>query len=497
VPADACGCKSGKKCGNACEGNSKANTECPLGACPCVVRGEKGDHCGNQRIARQQGASVEERPAGPKGIGLFALDAIKEREFVIEYTGEVMDDGELSRRKRDYAKNKQRRYYFMALGGGLTIDATKKVERFFFPFFCFGSLPFSFFVLFSKTPLSFSLTSSLSPTFFSLSLPLQLDIQKQGSLARYVNHSCDPNCETQQWIVEGRPVMALVALRAIAADEELSFSYNYERFGEEPIKCHCDAATCGGFLGKGRRRSGSRAADAAALGAPRPPSTAVGGKRTKRAKANSRVLPAPPSRAPRTASPPPRIPPLSRARARSSKKAAPSKKLAVKKAASLLRSNSNKKKRTTTMKKKTAPSNRVAAASTSAAPSKGGEDDEPSPLHILWTPEEDAALLDAVEEGGCRFYQKADFEAAVKKMPKSSRRPQPWTWLCLWRRWESLWSWNLEALHARFNPTGKSRTGAARTEKYWRCRPPKRRPRKKKKAPAWGKEKKRPKAKAG
>ena len=46
---------------------------------------------------------MEQRPAGPKGIGLFARDTIKEGELVLEYTGEVIDDSELGRRKGDYA----------------------------------------------------------------------------------------------------------------------------------------------------------------------------------------------------------------------------------------------------------------------------------------------------------------------------------------------------------------------------------------------------------
>lgn len=67
----------------------------------------------------------------------------------------------------------------------------------------------------------------------------------QGALGRFINHSCDPNCETQKWVVRGELAIGLFALRDIAAGEELTFDYNFERYGDKararprPRSLHC------------------------------------------------------------------------------------------------------------------------------------------------------------------------------------------------------------------------------------------------------------------
>ena len=35
----------------------------------------------------------------------------------------------------------------------------------------------------------------------------------QGNNARFINHSCDPNCETQKWLVRGELAIGLFALK--------------------------------------------------------------------------------------------------------------------------------------------------------------------------------------------------------------------------------------------------------------------------------------------
>lgn len=49
----------------------------------------------------------------------------------------------------------------------------------------------------------------------------------RGSIARFVNHSCDPNCTMDQWHVSGKPRMALFAKREIMTGEELTYDYNF------------------------------------------------------------------------------------------------------------------------------------------------------------------------------------------------------------------------------------------------------------------------------
>lgn len=62
-------------------------------------------------------------------------------------------------------------------------------------------------------------------------------------MAMYINHSCDPNCETDQ--IDGR--IWIIARRNIKAGEELTYDYNlFDGEGEAP--CTCGARTCRGTM---------------------------------------------------------------------------------------------------------------------------------------------------------------------------------------------------------------------------------------------------------
>jgi hypothetical protein len=51
----------------------------------------------------------------------------------------------------------------------------------------------------------------------------------RGSIARFVNHSCEPNCRMEKWTVSGKPRMALFAGESgIMTGEELTYDYNFE-----------------------------------------------------------------------------------------------------------------------------------------------------------------------------------------------------------------------------------------------------------------------------
>lgn len=64
-------------------------------------------------------------------------------------------------------------------------------------------------------------------------------------MAAFVNHSCDPNCETDQ--IAGR--IWIIAQRDIEAGEELCYDYNiYDCEPGEQVPCHCGAANCRGTM---------------------------------------------------------------------------------------------------------------------------------------------------------------------------------------------------------------------------------------------------------
>ena len=59
-------------------------------------------------------------------------------------------------------------------------------------------------------------------------------------MAMFLNHSCDPNCETTQ---HGDRVF-ISTLRDIAAGEELTYEYNLCDSGDDEAHCFCAAPNC-------------------------------------------------------------------------------------------------------------------------------------------------------------------------------------------------------------------------------------------------------------
>jgi hypothetical protein len=58
--------------------------------------------------------------------------------------------------------------------------------------------------------------------------------------AMFVNHSCAPNCETEE--INGR--IYIRAIRNIAAGEELVYEYNLYDSDDDSADCHCGAPHC-------------------------------------------------------------------------------------------------------------------------------------------------------------------------------------------------------------------------------------------------------------
>jgi SET domain-containing protein len=71
-----------------------------------------------------------------------------------------------------------------------------------------------------------------------------IDGNTPKNTARYVNHSCAPNCASD--MLEGR--LWILALRDIHAGEELTYEYGYELDGYEQRPCRCGAKNCCGYI---------------------------------------------------------------------------------------------------------------------------------------------------------------------------------------------------------------------------------------------------------
>ena len=57
---------------------------------------------------------------------------------------------------------------------------------------------------------------------------LWIDETKMGGLAKFINHSCNPNCKLQKWEVSRLPRMSCFAIKKIKEGDKLTFDYNWE-----------------------------------------------------------------------------------------------------------------------------------------------------------------------------------------------------------------------------------------------------------------------------
>jgi len=134
------------------------------------------------------------RNSGIHGKGVFALTRVPAGIRLIEYTGERLTEAQVDRR---YAKDDNPHTFLFALDDGMVIDATSG-----------------------------------------------------GNSARWINHSCAPNCEAVD--EDGR--IYIETLRAIRPGEELSYNYRIELEERHTPKlkrlyqCRCGARRCQGTI---------------------------------------------------------------------------------------------------------------------------------------------------------------------------------------------------------------------------------------------------------
>jgi SET domain-containing protein len=73
---------------------------------------------------------------------------------------------------------------------------------------------------------------------FNVSANIDIDGSPRFNTARYINHSCRPNCEA----INRRNRIFIVAKRAIKSEEELTYDYGKEYFEAfiQPSRCRCE-----------------------------------------------------------------------------------------------------------------------------------------------------------------------------------------------------------------------------------------------------------------
>ncbi|KAJ1891525.1 Histone-lysine N-methyltransferase setd1b, partial [Kickxella alabastrina] len=74
-----------------------------------------------------------------------------------------------------------------------------------------------------------------------------VDATKCGNVARFVNHSCEPNCIAKTIVADGTKRIVIYASHDIQVGEEVTYDYKFPP-EEDKIPCLCGAANCRGYL---------------------------------------------------------------------------------------------------------------------------------------------------------------------------------------------------------------------------------------------------------
>ena len=79
---------------------------------------------------------------------------------------------------------------------------------------------------------------------FEVNKRYDIDGNIPENTARFINHSCDPNCEPD--VIKNR--VWLISKRKIKEGEELSYNYGFDLDGYEDHTCKCGAKKCVGYI---------------------------------------------------------------------------------------------------------------------------------------------------------------------------------------------------------------------------------------------------------
>lgn len=183
------------------------NFECSALSCPSMI------YCSNRHFQLFQDRLVYPIKTKFKGWGLAAGEFIPKNSFVMQYVGEVFSvDSDIGRKRIKRYK-------------GSTCTYLMRIEN----------------------------NEVIDPTY-------------SGNIARFINHSCDPNCQTRKWTILNEICVGIFTLKDIRENEELTFDYQFDFFKTAFTRCYCGAAGCKGYLGVARKtREGTSSSDSSPI----------------------------------------------------------------------------------------------------------------------------------------------------------------------------------------------------------------------------------------
>jgi len=79
---------------------------------------------------------------------------------------------------------------------------------------------------------------------FELNKKYDIDGSVWWNTAKFINHSCDPNCETD--IIKGK--IWIIAIKDIKKGQEISYDYAYDLEDWHEHPCRCGATNCPGYI---------------------------------------------------------------------------------------------------------------------------------------------------------------------------------------------------------------------------------------------------------
>jgi SET domain-containing protein len=74
-----------------------------------------------------------------------------------------------------------------------------------------------------------------------------IDATMSGNAARFINHSCEPNCFSRVIAIDGAKKIVIFASRDIMQGEEMTYDYKFP-YEDVKIPCNCGARRCRKYL---------------------------------------------------------------------------------------------------------------------------------------------------------------------------------------------------------------------------------------------------------
>ena len=156
-----------------------------------------GKTCGNRTMGQRRFKKCQPKREKGKGWGLVVQEDVKKGDLIIEYVGEVIDEKTKQARLTAWAQEHPNdpNFYIMGLGKGWYVDA-----------------------------------------------------RDEANLARFINHSCDPNAVVHTINVNGYLRNGIFALCDIRAGTFLSYDYHFETMQGDRFVCRCGSLNCRGTM---------------------------------------------------------------------------------------------------------------------------------------------------------------------------------------------------------------------------------------------------------